>query len=769
MIVALTFTTPLLLIGVAAAAIPFALHLLSSVRAREVPFPTLRFLQISMEKTARRRRVQHWLLMLLRAALLALLALAVAEPISQLTAAAPEPEDTKYAAVLVIDNSLSMSALNRGSVAEDEAVSSSSRLDKAIADARAMLQGEHRPDAAAFLLTNRPARTGEPAQAAAESPRAPELSSDLDNLLRSLDEVDRTDVTEADLAAAVRLGIDILAASRDYDERAIYVFSDLQRTNLADLDKLEGLARARQMRLVFVSSVAEKVRNLSVAKVEVTGRPIIGEPLTIHATVTNSSPTEDMQGTVRLMVNDRAIADKEVYLSAAGRDRGREVVEFRHIPRTAGPLSGQVVLAGADDLAQDNERHFALDVSDRARALVVHGPAARSDPAGFGPDGPLLVALQPFGPEDGPPWPIRVLPPDGVPAADFKPSHLAGMSAAFFSDVPAFDAGQAASITEFVRDGGTAVFFLGGNVRPEDYNAAFFDASDPAGSLFPGEVQPAIGDLDLTAEAAAALPDTEHRLFAHPDLDAPPPTIIRRHFPIKLAATASADVPMRTPEGAADAPGDPLVIWRRFGQGRVGICATSTSPVWNNCFGAAGVVFMPMVYRMCLPEPRPLGRDHPPLREVTIRPALRDWPDDASVIVETPAGEPVEAGTGPDARTFVLDSPRQFGTYQWSVPRAADGQAGAFGAFVVNPEPEECDLEPIEPRELTAGLTRRGLEAVHVGTELPDVDTLAAIPAEPPQPRRWWDDIMVAVILLLVFEAVVANHFRRRDESAPAN
>ena len=77
MTLALTFATPLLLIGLVAAGIPFLLHLLSSIKAQEVYFPTLRFLRMSMEKTARRRRIQHWLLLLLRAGLLALLPMAL--------------------------------------------------------------------------------------------------------------------------------------------------------------------------------------------------------------------------------------------------------------------------------------------------------------------------------------------------------------------------------------------------------------------------------------------------------------------------------------------------------------------------------------------------------------------------------------------------------------------------------------------------------------------------------------------------------------------
>jgi len=62
----LEFVTPLFLLCILAAAIPLALHLISNIRAEETQFPTLRFLKMSMEKTARRRRIEDLLLLLLR-------------------------------------------------------------------------------------------------------------------------------------------------------------------------------------------------------------------------------------------------------------------------------------------------------------------------------------------------------------------------------------------------------------------------------------------------------------------------------------------------------------------------------------------------------------------------------------------------------------------------------------------------------------------------------------------------------------------------------
>jgi Aerotolerance regulator N-terminal/von Willebrand factor type A domain len=78
---ALTFAAPLMLIGLLAAGIPVLLHLLNRIRSPIVQFPTLRFLRITAQKTSRRRQLQQFLLLLLRMAVFAVLAMAVAGPL----------------------------------------------------------------------------------------------------------------------------------------------------------------------------------------------------------------------------------------------------------------------------------------------------------------------------------------------------------------------------------------------------------------------------------------------------------------------------------------------------------------------------------------------------------------------------------------------------------------------------------------------------------------------------------------------------------------
>ena len=74
------FLNPLLLVGLAAAAIPIVVHLFNFRRPQRVDFSTLRFVR-EIEATAMRRvRIRQWLLLALRTLAVLFLVLAFARP-----------------------------------------------------------------------------------------------------------------------------------------------------------------------------------------------------------------------------------------------------------------------------------------------------------------------------------------------------------------------------------------------------------------------------------------------------------------------------------------------------------------------------------------------------------------------------------------------------------------------------------------------------------------------------------------------------------------
>lgn len=731
---AIIFATPLLLAGVLAAGIPIVLHLLSNVRAQEIDFPTLRFLRLGMQKTARRRRIQNWLLLALRAGLLGVLALAVAEPISRATGG--WMGGRRYAAVVVLDNSLSMAARNNDTT----------RLGRAQAQASALLGGEDRPALAALL-------TAQEAQPPAG------LSSNLEPLRQA---VHATEIHpgEFSLAQQVERGLELLAADTSA-QKALYILSDLQRTPFEELAAVTRLAQARDVHLMVVHCAAGEVNNVGLAALEITGQRVVNQTLEVTATLANSSPAGRVVD-VSLHVEGQPVGQPiRKSLAAMGKPGDSSTVRFHYRLPRSGSLSGEVRIAQADDLLEDNVRRFSLWARGRVEALVVRGPASPQASA-LDPAMMLQVALDPYA-DPNAAWSIA---PRTVEADQLTDDDFDGADAAFFCEVPAFSPEQARAIAAFVRRGGTAVFFCGPDTQADHYNKTLIHDMPADGGLLPAPLGAAVGEVGVTAQATAVeWVDAQHPYFQ--DLYENPGDYLSVLVQRRLGLGRTSQPPhvlMRL------AGGEPLMVAKPYGAGRVVLCATTASPRWSN-LPATGL-FLPMVARMSLLSRQDFSRQETCLagREVRLTPTIprqaAEHLDGASIVVTLPA-----AGTLPTTVSLELkdsdqgpwasfSQTQQPGHYAWRVVQAEGGEL-AGGAFAVNADGEESKLASITPADLRQRLAQAGVPRVYIADDLAGVTAAAADDA---QGRNWWDLLLAAVILMLVCEALVAN---RRKSAEP--
>lgn len=741
MTLALTFVTPLLLIGAIAAGIPFLLHLLSSVRAQEAYFPTLRFLRTSMEKTARRRRIQHWLLLVLRALLLAVLAVAVAEPISQ--AAGGWIGRRRYAAVVVLDNSLSMGVRT----------AETTRLARAKAQVATLLGGEDKPALAALLTTN-------------GGWVSRELTAQLEPL-RDGAATASIGFGRAPLAQRLSAAVELLK-DESVPRKAIYLFSDLQRVSFDELTSLDALAKAEDIHLLVVNTARKEVDNVGISDLAIAGQKIADQVLEFTATLVNSSAT-DRRVNVGLRVGGRSVGRRiGVNLRAVGEDGSVATVTFHRRFRQPGAVEGEVILEEADDLAADNVRRFALRIGGRVNVLVVRGGEVASDTPALDPAAMLMFALDPYADETKP-WSIT---PRIVEAGQFDERALEKVAAAFFCEVPAFTATQVRAIESFVRGGRTAVFFLGGDVDVENYNRLFVEQAATGGGLLPARIEHAEGEVGPAADATPVdRVDARDAYFEglFENQDDYLTVLVQRYFRF-APSPDGAKVLMRL-EG-----GDPLILSKRFGRGRVVVSAVPASMQWSN-LPATGL-FVPMVDRMSRLSPRYGGQDNTYLAgtKVTIRPqgvAPGGEQADANVNVTLPADARgvsrtlsvplLKTAEGYSADFTDTAAP---GVYRWAVAGRTDGGEQSEGAFVVNAVGEESKLEPVAPESLQEAMRKQGAQRVYVGDSLGEVHAAAM---EHARGRNWWDVLLVAVIVLLVVEAAVANHRRKAAEIIPAH
>ncbi len=734
---AFTFATPLLLLGLLAAAAPVVIHLVSRARAQEVYFPSLRFLRMSMERTARRRKFEHLLLMLLRMLVLALLAVAVAEPISE--AVGGWLGGRRYAAVVILDNSMSMGARGRDG----------DRFSHAMTDAASLLGGDYQPSVAGLITTN-------------GGFRSESLTGELAALRRGLQGAEvapaRASIEQCYADAAGML------LETTAPQKSIYILSDMQRASFEQLLKADPPPGAEDIHTLIVNTSPQGVTNVGVTDLKISGRKIVDEVVEFTARLENSSEAA-MTVDVVLRVGGEATRQRaRKTLSAAGEKGSAATVKFRHRFTEAGPVLGEVMIETPDDLAADNVRRFALDIGQRARALVVRGAFAGggrwTDPSAI-----LALQLQPYEP-GAVPWPVTT---SVVDYDELTAGRLAVADAAFFCNVPSFTAEQASAVADFVRRGGTAVFFMGPNVQADNYNRRFVQDISSQGGLLPGRLGEPVGQIGPDAPAAhLEWIDTRHEYFSglYENPDDYPTVLAQRYYRLKPAAGGG-----QTLMQLADEAKSPLVIRKPFGRGGVVLCTTTASPRWSNL--CISPLFLPMVNRATLLAAEDSGRVETYLAgsPVTIRVDVPDLPSRAVVSV-TPPGEQAEgasAVTVPQqlkktegGYAAVFEDTGRLGRYRWKVvaPGLDDAEAPS-GAFVVNPPGTESDLRTIDAGQFAETAGEHGLGRVYTGATLGEVNAAASAAA---QGKNWWDLVTVIAIVVLVVEVLVSNWIRGSGE-----
>ena len=124
----MTFLNPILLLGLAAAAIPLIIHLFNFRRPRRVAFSSLAFLHELKKSTMQRVRIKQWLLLALRTLALAALALAFARPTLEGALAGVFGNQGRSTMAVVLDHSTSMSLRDGSGAYLDQAKTIASEL-----------------------------------------------------------------------------------------------------------------------------------------------------------------------------------------------------------------------------------------------------------------------------------------------------------------------------------------------------------------------------------------------------------------------------------------------------------------------------------------------------------------------------------------------------------------------------------------------------------------------------------------------------------------
>lgn len=317
------FLHPLVLIGLAAAAIPALLHLFQRRTPPETEFPPLRYLSEAERRSARRLKLRHLLLLALRTALIVAVVLAAARPL--FPTRAPGGAHPPTALVVVLDNSLSSGAV----------VDGRRTLDRLKATARTVLGRSGQTDRLWLMLADGVIRAGSRAA-----------------LLSAVDSA-AAEARRLDLVSAVRDAIPIVDAE-PAAEREIHVISDMQRSTLGP-GRVQVPIGVRVLALAPTTRMPEN-RGIASARVTETG---------VVVAVTGTPDAQAVPVTLRFRGRDLARA-----LAAPG-----ATVTLPLVSPGPGWWTAQVALE-PDELRGDDRRDVVWHTVPpaRVRATALAGP-----------------------------------------------------------------------------------------------------------------------------------------------------------------------------------------------------------------------------------------------------------------------------------------------------------------------------------------------------------------------------------------------------------
>lgn len=634
----LQFLNPLALIGLVAALIPLAIHLLHRGQSQPQPFSNLDFLRRLHHSRLRRLRLRQWLVLLLRTLIIALIALAFARPAHQ-GGAGWGGSTAPVATALLLDCSYSTGYRQSGGPLFEPLRHQASELLEVFSrrDEVALL-----PFASRVLAGDPAAGNEEPAKQVAELQPTQEGT---------------------DLEAALQAAADFCAAHPQLRQE-IYLLSDLSQHNWEQVSPKTGWLPQAQ---VYIADLGPAERgNVHVDEVGFSAwLAAPGKKLNARARVANTSSQAAPQTAIDVYLDGERVRHQLADLRP-----GEEFqFDFALTPRRAGLMGGYVEVQD-DALPLDNRRYFTLSAPDSFRVLVLgHQPedtyyprralaaSAAADPA---------LALR-FG-----------------LIAQLDPALLQQTQVLLLCNLSYLSAEQTTLVQGFVAAGGSLVIFPSPQADLNFYNRQLLPALTPT-RLAQVAGQPGSQSTGQGLDAQQPHHPLLDGLFTQVAGDQPR---FRAFF--SLVSAPSADQESMPLVHFADGQPAATLCWQE--QGRTLLFATPLSLEWNDL--PLKGLFAPLMHRLVryLGLPADAGQSY-----VVGQPVQRYLPGariDDRLQAETPSGRKVWlSGVMQGGRCWwQIPRAEEAGLWRlWQEGRLVD-------LFAVNPDPREANLSLV-PRQ----------------------------------------------------------------------
>ena len=721
----MTFLNAALIAGMAAVAIPIIIHLFHRSKFKIVPWGAMHLLEAVLRKNTKRLKLEQLILLLIRCSIPVALALCMARPV--ITGLSPLLENKKISTVLILDNSYSMEA---GGPAN-------SNFQKAREASRQIVDNLVPGSDVAIIQ-----------MAGGASSLLDDPTFDLDRVRGELGRLragyGAATVPEAfQVARAVQPRLNHL-------NREVIVLTDFQKVTWSEIGGLPASERSRiagQMaegktppRLTFFHVGTEVTDNVSVEKIEANRQILgVGQQLRVRATLQNHGEGQYQDMRVIFKVDGKERSVSQTTLGA--REKGQ--VLFTHTFDTSGSHVIEVI-AEADALIADNTIMASIPVWDRLPVLLVSGDM-NPEPL-MGETDFVEIALHPYGASKV--EMADLVTTKVIDARELDAKGLAESRVALLANVSQLNDVQLKAVEGFVREGGGLLIFPGNRINSAWYNTTFLGGGK---GLLPLPVASLSGSTNSGVRATIVSQHYEHpalEMFNDPRNGNLSEADIRLWYKMREETGKPGESGV-TVLARLDT-GDPFLVEKKYGEGRIIECAVPCDAEWTNL--PARPFYLPLMQQLVTYL---ASKVYPP-RNVDVGKPL---------VAFLPAADAGRKGilTDPEgkAREIAIQSKGTRAVAEFSETQkpglyVLDAPNNNRIHFVVNVDRKESDLSQLSEAEVQGVAKAMGASVVKSFNEYRALD----------QQRRFgqeiWQGLLVAVLGLIFIEMILEQVFARR-------
>ena len=444
----MAFLNPFFLFGLLATGIPLVIHLWNRRRVVTIDFSSLIFITAAHRENARRFQLRQFLILLLRMAIIALIALALARPF--LTLGLPVASvRAKTDVIIVLDHSYSMAYQDVNGI----------RFDKAKILATDIIETLRHGDRAALILMSD-----------IPKPVFRHLTPDLESVTEAINDTEISYRT-TNVQPSLELAHEILTESEQLNKE-IYLISDFGQNGWENWNRLPNRSGAR---ISLIPVVEGEAHNISIKEIRPSHQLIgVDLPFQLNVTTVNHSVAPSNQNILTLFIGGEK--QKIMSLSAAANESLNTALTYNF--STPGTHIGYLILTD-DRLNIDNHRYFALNVLGEVRVLCVgeqteyltlalnphvYRGQLETDENGSNRHDDLLIADSRLMTANA-----MILPTQCTPD-EFETFPLEDYDVIVLADVRTLSLRMRAQLQEFIRRGKSIIVFVSSHSDRTSYN-----------------------------------------------------------------------------------------------------------------------------------------------------------------------------------------------------------------------------------------------------------------------------------------------------------